>query len=149
MAKRSVAITDSAENVIAALKEDEVVWITTHHNTLFLGVQVVQSPGAWTSIGLTWRNPLVGEMCVGDGVAEWRTDSGLGQLATVGRDFKPHEKRLIISPYTNLMFKVPKIVLEKTDIAVMKSVAEFANRIRSELPPEAFICGPREVPKNA
>lgn len=48
---------------------------------IYLGVLVVQAPGAWSRVGPTWIVPGVGHLVFGPGLRTWGTSEGLAQLA--------------------------------------------------------------------
>lgn len=70
--------TKSKKTGMTAAKVNE----TLPDDAKYLGVCVMQCPGAWTRMGPTWYSPQLGFINAGLGVRSWNTSEGLAELAT-------------------------------------------------------------------
>jgi hypothetical protein len=97
----------------------------------YMGVCIVQSPGAWTRIGPTWLTP-VGWINVGPGVSRWGTKLGLGELAvSITPTPSLHAVSLTISPTPNLVYAVG-IGIENPNLKIVKSLAEEVEKYEAK-----------------
>lgn len=92
----------------------------------YMGVMVLQAPGAWTRVGPTWKMSDGCWVTVGPGVHSWNTAEGLAQLA-VDPTVKPKWHAIGGSPcdLPNLLFMVADAVVEAhNDINTLAAEAE-------------------------
>jgi hypothetical protein len=92
---------------------------------MYMGVCIVQAPGAWTRIGPTWHSARFGWLCAGVGVQYWQTNQGLGELA-VNPDVKPawHAAAVTWAPLPNLVFPLNEGVVDSHEpvVALIKEI---------------------------
>ncbi len=92
----------------------------------YLGVCVVQKPGAWTRMGPTWRHPEIGWVCLGPGVHQWNTKLGLAELAA-SEEVAPswHATAFSMCEKPNLAFAVARAVSgHHEEVARLRDIVE-------------------------
>jgi len=70
----------------------------------YLGICIVQAPGAWARLGATWATER-GWVVIGPGISSWETTQGLAELA-VSTAPRPtwHAVGVAVAPVPNLAF---------------------------------------------
>lgn len=98
----------------------------------YMGVCVVQSPGAWTRCGPTWLDPRIGWVTAGLGVRAWNTTEGLAELATSTAPSPSwHAPGVSVSPEPNLVLFVEAHVLTGKGMA---PVVELTDGLGDAIP---------------
>ncbi len=97
---------------------DRILTQIQRKDATYLGVVVVQASGAWTRCGPTWVVPGLGWIVYGPGLAEWKTNKGLAQLACETVEPRYHATAWGISPVPNIAFAI-----EDDQIKNLKDVA--------------------------
>lgn len=100
-------------------------WMDVIKESRYYGVCAVQSPGAWTRVGPTWRTSDGNWICAGPGVGVWGTTTGLGELTTYDTATPTmHAAALTISPSPNLVFQLTDVAVKHMGLGGLKDWAE-------------------------
>lgn len=94
-------------------------------NAQYMGVCVVQAPGAWTRVGPTWLTESGIWYTVGAGVNSWGTTQGLAELATSTAP-KPtwHAVGISASPNPNIVYACSRDVVQQNMPLVYRLLVE-------------------------